>query len=969
MPADDIQKTEPTGAGHEQPASPLPSVAEPAPGVARPTIAVIDGNSLMHRAFHAIPPTMSAPDGRPTGALFGFVSMFLKMFEEFRPYGVICVFDKGKPTRRMELLPQYKAQRPPTDPTLKAQFPMIRELMAAMSVPVVELEGWEGDDLLGTLGRQGEAAGYDMLLVTGDRDAYQLVTDHVRVVSTKKGLSDVVVYDPAQVAELYGGVTPAQIPDFYGLKGDTSDNIPGVPGVGPKKASALITQYGSLDEVLAHADEVKGKLGENLRAHVDDALVSRRVATIDCTAPVSFDAQAAAWPSFDAAEVSRAFGELGFTQLTRRVLAYASDGEGACATSGDQRPLLPEGVIEGEAAWDRLRAAVREGAWLGVFVDDAESAGTLFDLERTVYVALGSGWEVELSSGGCHLTAQGAPATPAGHASRREAEVLRFAGDDAVEALREAYVLGRVATFSAKDDLHLLVPTDSSQPALIDVEDIDTSRVFDISVAAYLLDSNRSDYGRDVLVGAYLPFELPVAQAQDKPAKRGAKPAAVVDEGRREHAAIATAAAALALRDVLDAMMCADGSRSCFDEIEMPLVPTLVVLERAGMTVSLQRLAELSAELGEQIEQIRSRVFELAGEEFNLDSPMQLSRVLFDTLGLPTKGLKKTQRGYYSTNAKVLEDLSQDYPVVADVLEYREKAKIKSTYLDALPAQVEGDGRVHTQYNQTVTATGRLSSSNPNLQNIPVRSELGRMVRAAFVPQDPQTSCILGCDYSQIELRLLAHLSEDPGLIAAFTEGEDFHSETAARVFGVSPEEVTPEMRSRAKAVNFGIVYGQQAYGLSTSLGISFAEAQEMIDRYFIQFPKVRSYLDGLVAFAHEHGWVQTMFGRKRHVPDVFSRVPNVRSFGERTAMNHPMQGSAADIIKIAMTRVQRRMDAEGYRARMIVQVHDELDFDCPLDEVERLSAMVREEMSGVVELRVPLVVSCETGKSWAEAH
>ena len=441
--------------------------------------------------------------------------------------------------------------------------------------------------------------------------------------------------------------------------------------------------------------------------------------------PVSFDAQAAAWPSFDAAEVSRAFGELGFTQLTRRVLAYASDGGEAPGASGDQRPLLPEGVIEGAAAWDRLRAAVREGAWLGVFVDDAESAGTLFDLERTVYVALGSGWEVELSSGGCHLTAQGAPATPAGHASRREAEVLRFAGDDAVEALREAYVLGRVATFSAKDDLHLLVPTDSSQPALIDVEDIDTSRVFDISVAAYLLDSNRSDFGRDVLVGAYLPFELPVAQAQDKPAKRGPKAPAVVDEGRREHAAIATArrgacpARRARRHDVRRRLALV------LDEIEMPLVPTLVMLERAGMTVSLQRLAELSAELGEQIEQIRSRVFELAGEEFNLDSPMQLSRVLFDTLGLPTKGLKKTQRGYYSTNAKVLEDLSQDYPVVADVLKYREKAKIKSTYLDALPAQVEGDGRVHTQYNQTVTATGRLSSSNPNLQNIPVRSEAG----------------------------------------------------------------------------------------------------------------------------------------------------------------------------------------------------------------------------------------------------
>ena len=975
-------------------AAPTPETASGDVPQIRPVITVIDGNSIMHRAFHAIPPTMNAPDGRPTGALFGFVSMFLKMVEEFRPYGVICAFDKGRPQRRMDLLPQYKAQRPPTDPLLKAQFPMIRELMAAMSVPVCEVEGWEGDDILGTLGRQGEAAGYDMLLVTGDRDAYQLVTDHVRVVATKKGLSDVIVYGPAEVEELYDGVRPAQIPDFYGLKGDTSDNIPGVPGVGPKKAATLITQYGTLDEVLAHADEIKGKMGENVRAHKEDALVSRRVATIETGAPVAFDADAARWPQFDPEAVSRAFGELGFTALTRRVLAAGTSpaqGEDAPEGVGVPAPNLPAEPLEGPGAWDALRAAVAQGAWLGVRVDDGTSEGTLFGLDLRVYVALSSGWEVEAPAGEeagvtqgtpanpgvptaptapAASAAQGAPVPPAGHPASEEARVLVFAGDDAAQALRLAYASGRAVSFSTKDDLHRLVPADSSQEALLDVAALDPSRMFDLAVAAYLLDSNRSDYAPAELVRAYLPFALPEQDEPAKPAKRGARAKAPVDEAFRTRLCAATAAAALALREVLDRMMCADGSRACFDDIEMPLVPALVTLERAGMTVSLPRLRELSDELGAQIDALRSRVYAEAGEEFNLDSPKQLSTVLFEKLGLPTKGVKRSKStGAYSTNAKVLDDLSHDYPVVADVLEYREKAKIKSTYLDALPLQVAGDGRVHTTYNQTVTATGRLSSSDPNLQNIPVRTELGRMVRAAFVPADPEGSVILGCDYSQIELRLLAHLSGDEGLIAAFTEGEDFHRETAARVFGVDPADVTPQMRSRAKAVNFGIVYGQGAYGLSTSLGITFVEAQEMIDRYFMMFPQVRSYLDGLVAFAHEHGWVQTMFGRKRHVPDVFSRVPNVRAFGERTAMNHPMQGTAADIIKMAMARVQRRMAREGFRAQMIVQVHDELDFDCPKGEVGTLSALVREEMCGVVSLRVPLQVSCDTGASWADAH
>lgn len=974
-----------------------PAAGAPAAG----TYAIIDGNSLMHRAFHAIPPTMNAPDGRPTNALFGFVSMLLKLVEDFAPTGVAVAFDKGLPCVRMEMLPQYKAQRPPRDPLLSEQFPMMRELLEAMGVPVYAVEGWEGDDLLGTLAAQGRAQGYDMLLVTGDRDSYQLVDDHVRVVATKKGISDVVVYGPAEVEELYEGVKPAQIPDFYGLKGDTSDNIPGVPGIGPKKASALIVEYGSLDEVLAHADQIKGKMGQNIRDHVDDALVSRSVAIIRQDAPVTFDARAALWPAFDPAAVEKAFDALGFTALKRRVLAAGvRDGEGfAVPVSADVAlgPHLSEEPVEGAKAWELLEKALETDEWLGVHVDDGAGEGTLFGLDTTAWIALTSGWRLDEPAPEAMAplaleseeeeAALGAPAygglsydglaVPAGKPTEEAACVLCFKGDDALKALEALYSRGRVASFAVKDDLHRLAPADSSEPALLSPGAIEATRTFDVAVAAYLLDSNRSDYSVEALVANYLPWQLPaLVYPQGEPGSRrgrGANRPLVPEPESVMRRGTAAAAAALTLRGLLATMLVRDGSAGCMGGLEMPLVPCLVALERNGMNVSVPRLHELSAELDGQINAIKERIFAAAGEEFNIDSPGQLSRVLFETLGLSTfdpetgRPLKKTKKGFYSTNAKMLESFAQTETVVADVLEYRERVKIKSTYLDALPLQVAGDGRVHTTYNQTVTATGRLSSSNPNLQNIPVRSELGRMVRTAFVPANDD-SVILSCDYSQIELRLLAHLSNDPGLVDAFTHGEDFHSETAARVFDIAPEAVTPEQRSRAKAVNFGIVYGQTAWGLSQTLKISTGEAQDMIDRYYRTYPRVRDYLDEQVAFAREHGWVATMFGRKRHVPDIYSRVPNVKQFAERTAMNHPMQGSAADIIKLAMARVQARLVADGFAARMIVQVHDELDFDCPRSEVESLGAMVRDVMQGVVQLRVPLLVSCTTGDTWAQA-
>lgn len=911
----------------------------------RRTFAVIDGNSLMHRAFHAVPPTMNAPDGRPTNAIFGFLNMFLKMIDAFNPDGVVVAFDKGKPRVRMEMLPQYKAQRPPMDPDLHAQFPMIKELLAALNVPILQSEGWEGDDILGTMARLGEQAGCDMLLVTGDRDMYQLVTEHVNVVSTRKGLSDVAIMTPESVDDLYHGITPALVPDFYGLKGDTSDNIPGVPGIGPKKASALIAKYGSLDEVIAHADEVKGKMGENLRAHIDDALLSRKVATIRTDAPVELDFEATSFPAFSADEVSAALGTLGITAMQNRFLALiGGEGGAAAASSVVEIPAMVRAAAGDADALGAVAAevsrAIDAGEWVAAVVDDDKEEGALFGLTRTLWLATSKGLFALEEGDSC---------------AAAEVEGFNFVHGVIAGVLARLFMEGRVASPDMKALLHELSPVDSSEPELMDPLATDSTRIFDTVVAAYLLDSDRSEFDEAYLADTYLQMALPAARGAEGAGEDAPAPAA------------RTAALTLALVAPLRDRMARENAANVFDGIEMPLVPVLAKMERAGMLVDPDRLHSLSEGLATQITEVERSIRDLAGDEtFNIGSPMQLSHVLFDVMGLPTKGLKKTKRGYYSTNAKVLSDLARDHEIVRLILDWREKSKIKSTYLDTLGPLRRGDGRVHTTYNQTITATGRLSSSDPNLQNIPTRSELGRTVKTAF--SAGEGSVFLAVDYSQIELRLLAHLSGDEHLVRAFNEGEDFHAETAARVFGVPVSEVTPDLRSRAKAVNFGIVYGQQAYGLSQSLHISMAEARDMIDRYYEAYPGVRTFLDNVVARAKQTGYAETMYGRRRHIPELKAKNPQLRGFGERTAMNHPMQGTAADIIKIAMARVSRRLEEEGFAAHMILQVHDELDFECPIDEVERLTAMVRDVMEHVVDLRVPLIAEASTGITWADA-
>ncbi len=871
-------------------------------------IAVIDGNSLMHRAFHAVPPNMNAPDGTPTNAVFGFLSMLIKFIDVAQPDAIICAFDEGKPAFRTKALEQYKAQRPPMDPNLKVQFPIIESLLKAMNVPVVRVKGWEGDDILGTISARDEDLGYETLLVTGDRDTYQLASDKTSVVTTKKGMSDIAIYGPDEVVERYG-VTPAQVPDYLGLKGDSSDNIPGVPGIGEKTAAKLLQQYGSIEGIYSHVDELKGKQKENIVNNEDAAYLSREVATIVRDLDFPLDLEDCQFPSFDPKTVTDAFQKLHFNAHLNRVLQLAgAEVEKQTAT------LTTEPVLEGDEAAALIEAALsrHETMGLAVVIPAQES---LFD--RALYCAIN--------------TSEG---------------TALFDDDKGCQAVARLVQEGSFAALDVKQALKCVYPSDTSETALVDEADLMNMQAFDLSVAAYVLDSSAQSYTLDSLLDEYCGGALPEAK----------------DE--RQSAAV-RAAAGRALVEPLTNALEKDGTSKAYFDIDLPLVGVLTIMEHTGAAIDVDQLERLGQSTQAEIDDIKAQIYDLAGEEFNIDSPKQLSHILFGKLGL--RPIKKTQRGY-STNAAVLTELANEHELPGLVLRYRELAKIKSTYIDALPRMRARDGRVHTSFNETVTTTGRLSSSDPNLQNIPVRTDFGRQIRECFVLLDAGQK-FLSADYSQIELRLLAHLSGDEHLIEAFCSGADFHSSTAARVFDVPIEQVTPQLRSRAKAVNFGIVYGQQAFGLSQSLGIPFNEAKEMIDRYFEVYPGVRTYLDTTVQRAKDRGYAETMFGRRRHITELQAQSAQQRSFGERTAMNHPMQGSAADIIKLAMTKVQRRLMSEGLQTKLMLQVHDELDFSVPESEIDTVSELVQDTMAHIVDLRVPLVVDVSVGTTWAEAH
>ena len=864
---------------------------------------IIDGNSLVHRAFHAIRP-LSTSKGIPTNAVYGFTNMLLKIIKEENPALLAVAFDKGKITFRHADYTDYKAQRKPAPEELRVQFPLVKEVLGALRVKVLELEGYEADDLIGTLSARAEKEGIPCVIITGDRDALQLVSTLTVVRLTKKGISELEEYDEKKVMCRFG-IPPAKFTDFKGLAGDPSDNIPGVPGVGEKTASRLIREYGCLEDIVSRAGEIGGRLGGQLLAHAGEALLAKKLVTVCRQAPLDVRLEECRWEGPDYDGLLEVFNRLEFRSLIRSIFSDRSrfKGEGPAAQAP---PLAP-----GPAGTFSTQKNPKE------FWEAARRCGA-----AAVDISFGPAGEVDSWAAFCGESELGpVPAAPAGGDETRgprarDLELLLSDPDIEKYCHNCKEIYRRLSRLGVKAE----------------------NLAFDTMIAAYLVNpaspnKNLEDVSLEHL-GELLPGGGPAGRART----------------------------VFRLVPILTQKLKMQEQERLFFDVEMPLAFILAEMEEEGVAVDPQGLAAMSAELGAQLEALAREIYRLAGSAFNLNSPRQLGKVLFEDLKLPV--IKKTKTGY-STDAGVLEELAGSHEIVAKILEYRQLAKLKSTYTDGLAALIDpATGRLHTTFQQTVTATGRLSSTEPNLQNIPVKLEAGRLIRKVFVPRGPGR-LLLSADYSQIELRVLAHLSGDPVLVGAFKNGEDIHARTAAEVFGVELSEVTPEMRGRAKAVNFGIIYGLSDYGLARDIKVSRQEARRYIENYFKQYAGVKAFIDGLVQRARENGYVTTVLKRRRYLPDLFSPNHAVRAAAERMAVNTPIQGSAADIIKLAMIKVHRQMKAAGLKAKMVLQVHDELIFDAPEEEIGQLSALVKECMESAYPLDVPLVVEVKAGPNW----
>lgn len=854
---------------------------------------LLDGNSLANRAFYALR-LFSTSDGVYTNAVYGFLTMLFKLLDEEQPDYVAVAFDKGRQTFRTALYEDYKATRKAPPDEFRPQLDLLREVLTALNIPWFRVENYEADDIMGTLARQAAAEGLHTLIVTGDRDALQLISDRVTVVMTKKGITETVRYDPETLKAEYG-LTPSQIIDLKALMGDASDNIPGVPGVGEKTALKLLADYGTVDGVYAHLDEIKGALQAKLRENRDKAELSRTLATINLDAPVTFDREALRRREPNYPQAYALFQRLEFKSLLSRVTP--PDGTVAAEALAEQAGAAQVEIVAARVV-DRPGALRLSGQApvLARMTADPGNPGR----PRPVGLAVGD-----------------PPAWLEGEALADPAELLdpgaRLVGHDLKPLYNWLYSQG----------------IEPPAPA------------FDTALAAYLLDPSRSSYDLADLCRQHGLGELPPGDTPDLWATR----ASVLPELHRR----------------MEAELAAQGVDRLYREVELPLMPILAEMEAVGVGIDPAALHEMSVELERRILQVSQEIYELAGMQFNISSPKQLGDVLFGKLGLPSG--KKTKSGGYSTDAEVLEELAAAYPIAARVLDYRTLTKLKGTYVDALGQLIARDGRIHTTFAQTVAETGRLSSKDPNLQNIPIRIEEGRRIRKAFVARP---GCVLlSADYSQIELRVVAHFSGDPALREAFLHDQDIHTRTAAEVFGVPMDQVTPEMRRQAKAVNFGLIYGQTDFGLARSVGISRAEARAFIETYFAKFAGVRRYMEEKKAEAREKGYVTTLDGRRRPLPEINHRVFTIRQNAERMAINTPIQGTAADLMKRAMIAVRRAMREEGLSARMILQVHDELVFECPVGEVDRLARLVRREMEGAMKLDVPLKVEVKVGPDW----
>lgn len=924
----------------------------------QPRLVLLDGHALAYRAYFALPPTLSTRDGELTSGTFGFASMLLKVLQEFKPDYIAVTFDVGR-TFRHDLSPDYKATRAKMPDELAIQMSRIKELVAAFNIPVFELDGYEADDILGTLSRQAAEQGIETIIVTGDTDAFQLIDEHTKVYTSGRQFSDTKLYDEAAIAERYG-LKPAQLVDFKSLTGDKSDNIPGVAGIGDKTAAQLLQKYGSLEGIYAHLDEIDNKRARNaLEQGREAAFQSRKLVQIVRDAPVRLDLQACRVSNYNREKVMALFRDLEFRTLVGRLPGTEPSEQRASAPM--QMSLFDVAEARGEIAVPKA-AAPPAGDYRAVDTPEA-----LRDLAEHLRQATGLAVDVETSSTDAMTAALVGIAlsdrpgvgyyVPVGHSSAA-ARNVRLA--DVRKTLGPILANPSIPKYAHNGKFDLMV---------LQNHGLDLSPLaFDTMIAEWLIDPASRNLGLKNLAWARLRVDMmPIADLIGS-GKAQVSMAAVGVDCVAPYAA-ADADMTLRLVSALEPELRSRELWRLFAEVEMPLVPVLARMEQNGVALDVALLAEMSWELAKRLGELEKEIYEWVGYAFNINSTQQLSDALFGKLGLPANGLRKTSSGSYSTAVDTLEALKDKHPVVNLILEHRQLSKIKSTYVDALPKLVNPKtGRVHTSYNQTGTVTGRLSSSDPNLQNIPIRTEVGRRVRNAFIAEPGWA--LIKADYSQVELRILAHVSQDPAMLEAFARGEDIHATTAAAVYGVPLSEVTPELRRVAKTANFAVTYGVTGYGLAQSTGMSQEEAERFIRNYFARFPKVKEYLDRTKMMAAERGWVETLLGRRRYFPELKAAAPmhgQARAAAERMAINMPIQGTAADIIKIAMVRLQKALDERGLRAKLILQVHDELVLEAPEAELGATSSLVKNIMEGALDLDAPLRVDIKHGRNWGE--
>ncbi|MGA0064030.1 MAG: DNA polymerase I [Ilumatobacteraceae bacterium] len=909
----------------------------------------LDGNSLTYRAFFALPEDMRTAGGQTTNAVYGFVSMLLTLLREHTPDGVVVVFDRKEKNFRHEVAPEYKAQREKQPDSLYEQLELVRQLLEAMGIATFDAPGFEGDDLIATIARLAREAGDELLIVTGDRDAYQLVSDpHVRVLYNKRGVSDYALYDEAGIRERTG-VTPDLYPQYAALRGDPSDNLAGAAGVGEKTAAKLLNTYGSLQELYEHVDEQTPKLRESLHESRDRVLRNVDVMTLRSDAPIEFSREAAV-PHPDVAAVGRMFDFLEFTTMRNRFTAafghFASADNGPSRADAPASPASASGVMDGAAPAIAMLDVAATGQLAG-FVGTASE----------VVIAVQWTGDPGRSDMACVALAPFDTAdTDTADTDTATATVGRVSRVAVIHGSAVGALATEVAALPGLVGHDLRPVLRGMLGAGADVRTLD----FDTAIAAYLVDSSLGDYSLDHvaqrIIGESVPAGTTGSDAQDL--------FSGVDLEAARRRAVDEVTVVARLVDPLRKLLAAEGVDSLYRDIEVPLVGVLARMEHVGIAVDVARLRQIGVDLSAQCAQLTTILHSVAGREFNLNSPTQLRTILFDERGL--KGSKKTKQGY-STDAASLEKLRDEWPEFIDpLLRFREVEKLRSTYAEGLLHSVAGDGRIHATFNQTVARTGRLSSDHPNLHNIPVRSEEGRVFREAFVPA---AGCeFLVADYNQIELRCIAHLADDPGLIAAFVDGRDVHRSVAARVFDVAESEVSGEQRSRAKMVSYGLAYGMEAYGLAQRLNIAVGEAADILDAFFAAFPRVKQFMSDTVAEATRRGYTETLFGRRRPIPELQSDIRAVRLAGQRMAMNAGIQGLAADIFKVALIRIDERLARDGMNARLVLQVHDEVILEVPGSERETVGNLVVDIMHGAADLRVPLAVNAAWGESWAAA-